>query len=77
MPDSIRVMVVDDDPDVCELLTEFLGRRGYETEAVQTAHEAVRRFETSPPAAVILDLVLAAVVIARLRKRAQRSRVAR
>ena len=58
MPDSIRVMVVDDDPDVCELLTEFLGRRGYETEAVQTADEAVRRFETSPPAAVILDLVL-------------------
>ena len=41
MPDSIRVMVVDDDPAMCEFLTEFLGRRGYKTESVQTADEAV------------------------------------
>lgn len=45
MPDSIRVMVVDDDPAMCEFLTEFLRRRGYKTESVQTADEAVRRFE--------------------------------
>jgi two-component system, NtrC family, response regulator AtoC len=58
MPHSIRVMVVDDDPVMCEFLNAFLGARGYDAETVQTADEAVRRFEMSPPAAVILDLVM-------------------
>jgi len=58
MPEPIRVMVVDDDPAMCEYLSQFLGRHGYESEPVQTAEEAVQRFETSPPAAVILDLVM-------------------
>src|SRR5215208_1172334 len=58
MSDSIRVMVVDDDPLMCEFLIDFLAARGYEAEPVQTADEAVRRFEMSRPAAVILDLVM-------------------
>jgi two-component system, NtrC family, response regulator AtoC len=58
MPEPIRVMVVDDDPAMCEFLIDFLGRRGYAAEPVQTAEQAVQRFESSPPAAVILDLVM-------------------
>ncbi len=58
MPEPIRVMVVDDDPAMCEFLIDFLGRRGYDAEPVQTAEQAVQRFESSPPAAVILDLVM-------------------
>src|SRR5215211_819046 len=58
MPEPIRVMVVDDDPAMCEFLIDFLGRRGYGAEPVQTAEQAVERFERSPPAAVILDLVM-------------------
>jgi two-component system response regulator AtoC len=58
MAEPIRVMVVDDDPAMCDFLRDFLGRRGYETESVHTAQEAVQRFETAPPAAVILDLVM-------------------
>jgi two-component system, NtrC family, response regulator AtoC len=58
MPEPIRVMVVDDDPAMCEFLIDFLGRRGYEADPVQTAEQAVQRFENAPPAAVILDLVM-------------------
>ncbi len=58
MPELIRVMVVDDDPTMCDFLVSFLERLGCEAEPVQTAEEAVRRFEASAPAAVILDLVL-------------------
>jgi len=58
MPEPIRVMVVDDDPAMCDFLVGFLERRGCKAEPVQTADEAVRRFETATPAAVILDLVL-------------------
>jgi two-component system, NtrC family, response regulator AtoC len=58
MPEPIRVMVVDDDPAMCEFLIDFLGRRGYGAEPVQNAEQAVERFERSPPAAVILDLVM-------------------
>ena len=51
MPEPIRVMVVDDDPAMCEFLIDFLGRRGYGAEPVQNAEQAVERFERSPPAA--------------------------
>jgi two-component system response regulator AtoC len=58
MAEPIRVMIVDDDPAMCDFLIDFLQRRGYEADPVQTASAAVQRFESSPPAAVILDLVL-------------------
>jgi two-component system, NtrC family, response regulator AtoC len=58
MPEPLRVLVVDDDPAMCELLRVFLEGRGYEAELVQNADDAVRSFEASSPAAVILDLVL-------------------
>jgi DNA-binding NtrC family response regulator len=51
-------MVADDDPAMCEYLRGFLERRGYEADLVHSGDEAVRRFEHSPPAAVILDLVM-------------------
>ena len=58
MPEPLRVLVVDDDPAMCELLRVFLERRGYEAELVQSADDAIRSFEAAPPAAVILDLML-------------------
>jgi two-component system response regulator AtoC len=58
MPEPLRVLVVDDDLAMCELLRVFLEARGYEAEFVQNADDAIRSFEAAPPAAVILDLVL-------------------
>ena len=35
MPELIRVMVVDDDPTMCDFLVSFLERLGCEAEPVQ------------------------------------------
>src|SRR3984957_1612617 len=53
-----RVMVVDDDAAICGSLRSFLFDRGYQTTAVGSADEAVRRYDTARPEAVILELML-------------------
>jgi two-component system response regulator AtoC len=53
-----RVMVVDDDAAVCGSLRSFFFDRGYQTTAVGNADEAVRRYDTARPEAVILELAL-------------------
>jgi DNA-binding NtrC family response regulator len=53
-----QVMVVDDDPAVCEFLRSFLDTRGYAAITVSRAFEAVQRFHAERPAAVLLDLMM-------------------
>jgi two-component system response regulator AtoC len=53
-----QVMVVDDDLAMCGFLRSFLGTRGYNALAVTSADEAVRRFHSDRPAAVLLDVVM-------------------
>src|SRR2546423_9633104 len=53
---ATQVMVVDDDTGMCEFLRAFLSERGYAVIAVDSAEEAVKRYNASRPAAVILDL---------------------
>jgi two-component system response regulator AtoC len=53
-----QVMVVDDDLAMCGFLRAFLGTRGYTAMTVTNADEAVRRFHSDRPAAVLLDVVM-------------------
>jgi two-component system phosphate regulon response regulator OmpR len=56
--DSPRVLVVDDDPDLCELLSVYLSANGY---AVQTAADGAglrAALAQGLPAAIVLDLML-------------------
>ena len=53
-----QVMVVDDDLAMCNFLRIFLAERGYQTIAVGNGEEAVRRYHSERPAAVILDVVM-------------------
>src|SRR5688572_4340758 len=53
-----QVMVVDDDLAMCGFLRSFLGTRGYSALTVTNADEAVRRFHSDRPAAVLLDVVM-------------------
>jgi two-component system response regulator AtoC len=53
-----QVMVVDDDLAMCGFLRSFLGTRGYGALTVTNADEAVRRFHSDRPAAVLLDVVM-------------------
>ena len=53
-----RVLVVDDDAGIRELLREVLGEYGFAvTEAVNGA-EALERVRADPPAAVLMDLMM-------------------
>jgi len=50
-----RILVVDDEPDIRDLLAEFLGGEGFEVTAVETGREAIEAFTATPYDAVLLD----------------------
>jgi two-component system, OmpR family, KDP operon response regulator KdpE len=55
---GLRVLVVDDEPQILRALTTNLRGAGYEVETAGTAAEALASAAMRPPEAVILDLVL-------------------
>jgi CheY-like chemotaxis protein len=68
-----RILVVEDDPDVCEILEVFLAARGrFEVVVARTGAEAVASARAVPPDAAVVDLELpdadGAEVVARLRE---------
>ena len=56
--DTVRVLVVDDDPAIRQMLAEYLGEHGYEV-AVAASGAAMRaEIERARPAVVLLDIGL-------------------
>jgi two-component system phosphate regulon response regulator OmpR len=53
-----QVMVVDDDVSMRDFLRSFLSERGYQAITLGDAEEAVKRYYSDRPAAVILDVVM-------------------
>jgi two-component system, OmpR family, phosphate regulon response regulator PhoB len=53
-----RVLVVDDERDVCRLLTYNLRRAGFDTESAATGGDALLCAGRRPPAVVVLDVGL-------------------
>lgn len=53
-----RVLVVEDDPTIAQLLVDYLRHDGYEAESIDDGQVALERIEQSPPKLVILDLML-------------------
>jgi DNA-binding response OmpR family regulator len=51
-----RVLVVDDEPDAVELLTEFLTSKGYEVITASNGEEALRRLQEDRPHLILLDV---------------------
>jgi DNA-binding response OmpR family regulator len=51
-----RVLVVDDEPDARELLTEFLTAKGYEVVAASNGEEALRKVKEDRPHLILLDI---------------------
>jgi two-component system response regulator AtoC len=58
MSQKSQVLVVDDDLAMCGFLRTFLGTRNYNALTLTNADEAVRRFHSERPAAVLLDVVM-------------------
>ncbi len=54
----MRVLIVDDDPKIAELLWRNLTARGHQAETAHTGKEALRTFQTARWDAVLLDLLL-------------------
>ncbi|MFN4182333.1 MAG: response regulator transcription factor [bacterium] len=53
-----RVVIVEDDKDIVELLIHHLEREGYEVKAYYDGNTALKELTKSPPDLVILDLML-------------------
>lgn len=53
-----RVLVVDDEPSIVEVLEFNLSREGFEVMTANDGHEAVTKARTSPPDIVVLDLMM-------------------
>ena len=53
-----RILVVDDDVRLRDLLTRYLGEQGFEVRAIPDARELDKRLQRDPPHLVVLDLML-------------------
>jgi DNA-binding response OmpR family regulator len=72
-PAAARVLVVDDDPTVAEVVSGYLDRAGYAVDRAADGPEALARAAAAWPDLVVLDLMLPGMdgleVCARLRER--------
>jgi DNA-binding response OmpR family regulator len=68
-----RIVIVDDDPTVADVVGRYLVRDGHTVECVHDGHEALRRIAERQPDLVVLDLMLPGIdgleVCRRLRER--------
>jgi two-component system response regulator MtrA len=53
-----RILIVDDDPKLCEMVTLVLDSDEYEVESAVTGQDGLSRIERHPPDLVILDVNL-------------------
>jgi CheY-like chemotaxis protein len=56
--ERVRVLVVDDDADIRELLVEFLGSEGYDVTSAGDGVEALERARAHRPDVILLDLMM-------------------
>ncbi|MHA4806661.1 sigma-54-dependent transcriptional regulator [Flavitalea flava] len=53
-----RILIIDDDMDMCNLLSRFLQKKGFETEASHTGNKGIARFKESKFDVVLCDFRL-------------------
>ena len=53
-----KILVVDDDQNICELLRLYLDKEGYTVNLAFDGEEALRKFETLHPDLILLDPLL-------------------
>ena len=58
---SSRVLIVEDEPDIRELVVHHLKREGYQVSAASSGEEALRQVQAAPPDLVLLDLMMPAM----------------
>ncbi len=58
MKDTRRILVVDDDPGIGQMLTKALARHGFQVDAATSADEALEKSDTASYDAALVDLVM-------------------
>ena len=58
MTESVQVLVVDDDPDVRDLLDDYLSEQGYRVVSADSAAAARELLDDQAPSVVLLDVGL-------------------
>ncbi len=55
---SDRILVLDDEKEIAEVIALYLRNEGYEVELAFTGREALRKIEAAPPDLALLDVML-------------------
>lgn len=55
---SRKILIVDDDKNICELLRLYLEKEEYETQTAYDGEEAFKKFEDWKPELVLLDIMM-------------------
>jgi DNA-binding NtrC family response regulator len=58
MPHTKKIVIADDNLEVCELLGEIFEGMGYEMNAVHNGYELISYLEKNSPGIIILDLMM-------------------
>ena len=53
-----RILLVDDDPNIRQLVNLYLEKEGYEVDMAERGDEAVEKFKADPPNLMLLDVML-------------------
>ena len=53
-----KILIVDDDLHIAELISLYMMKDGYETEEVYDGREAIKKAESFQPDLILLDLML-------------------
>ena len=55
---KLKILVVDDDPNILQLITLYLTKEGFDVVQAKQGDEALRLFKSAPPNLVLLDIML-------------------
>src|ERR1700687_2154542 len=55
---ATRVLIVEDDRDIADLVAHYLGKAGFATQVLASGREALTAIAAHPPDLIVLDLML-------------------
>lgn len=58
MSSALRLLIIDDDHELCDLLADYLGSAGFVVDAVGDVDEGIRRALTDHYSVIVLDVML-------------------
>ena len=53
-----KILIVDDEPSICEVLDKFFSKEGYEVSVANNGQDALEMFKKNEPDIVLLDIML-------------------